>query len=350
MRRATRRRAARRRPRPRPALDRRRPQEPRRGRGRCSSWSRRPTRCIEGFRPGVMERLGLGPDVCLARNPQLVYGRMTGWGQEGPYAQAAGHDINYIALAGALGATSAGPARRPIAAAQPGRRLRRRRHAARLRRGVRACSRPSAPGEGQVVDAAMVDGAAVLMTMFHGCSRPWASGRRSAGTNLLDTGAHFYDVYETRRRQVRLARVDRAAVLRRAARVSPGSSRRDLPPQMDRVALARAEGAVRRRCSRRRPATSGARSWRTPTCASRRCSSMAEAPQHPHNVARGTFVERRRRGAAGAGAALQPHARRRSSGRRRTPASTPTRCWPTGGRASARRAWPKPAGRRRAVA
>ena len=92
---------------------------------------------IEGFRPGVMERLGLGPDECLARNPKLVYGRMTGWGQDGPYAQAAGHDINYIALAGALAHIGrAGEA--AGAAAQPGRRLRRRRHVPRLRRGVRA--------------------------------------------------------------------------------------------------------------------------------------------------------------------------------------------------------------------
>ena len=95
---------------------------------------------IEGFRPGVMERLGLGPELCLERNPRLVYGRMTGWGQEGPLAQAAGHDINYISLTGALhaigpngGATGA--------AAQSHRRLRRRRHAARVRRRLRACSR-----------------------------------------------------------------------------------------------------------------------------------------------------------------------------------------------------------------
>jgi alpha-methylacyl-CoA racemase len=148
----------------------------------------------EGFRPGVMERLGLGPDVCLARNPRLVYGRMTGWGQEGPMAQAAGHDINYIALAGAL---------EPIGrAGQPplpplnlvgdfggGGMF--------LAFGV-VCAILEAQnsGQGQVVDAAMVDGAATLMSMFHGFSAigMWTEGR---GTNLLDTGAHFYEVYET---------------------------------------------------------------------------------------------------------------------------------------------------------
>ena len=92
---------------------------------------------IEGFRPGVAERLGFGPDVCLARNPKLVFGRMTGWGQNGPYALAAGHDINYIALAGALEAHRSGR-RQADPAAQPGGRLRRRRHAAGLRRRVRA--------------------------------------------------------------------------------------------------------------------------------------------------------------------------------------------------------------------
>ena len=162
-----------------------------------------------------MERLGLGPDVCLARNPQLVYGRMTGWGQDGPYAQAAGHDINYIALAGAL---------EPDRPARASRRCRRSTSSATS--AAAACCSPSAwpaalleaqrTGEGQVVDAAMVDGAAVLMTMFH-AFRAMGIWQDERGTNMLDTGAHFYDVYETRRRQVRVDRLDRAAVLRRAA-------------------------------------------------------------------------------------------------------------------------------------
>ncbi|MCG8590812.1 MAG: CoA transferase, partial [Proteobacteria bacterium] len=149
---------------------------------------------LEGFRPGVMERLGLGPEICLARNPRLVYGRMTGWGQEGPMAQAAGHDINYIALAGTLD----GIGRRGEAPLPPlnlvgdfggGGML--------LAFGI-ACAlvERGSSGKGQVVDAAMVDGAAVLMAMMHGMRSMgmWSDDR---GTNLLDSGAHFYEVYET---------------------------------------------------------------------------------------------------------------------------------------------------------
>src|SRR5688500_7988599 len=149
---------------------------------------------IEGFRRGVAERLGIGPVECAALNPKLVYGRTTGWGQKGTMAHAAGHDINYIALAGAL---------EPIGrAGQPplpplnlvgdfggGGMF--------LAFGiVCAILEAQRSGEGQVVDAAMVDGAAVLMSMFHGFSAVgmWTDQR---GTNLLDTGAHFYEVYET---------------------------------------------------------------------------------------------------------------------------------------------------------
>jgi alpha-methylacyl-CoA racemase len=149
---------------------------------------------IEGFRPGVAERLGFGPDICLARNPRLVFGRMTGWGQTGPYAQAAGHDINYIALAGALEPIGrAGDKPLPplnlVGDFGGGGML--------LAFGlVCALLEARASGEGQVVDAAMVDGAAVLMTMFHAFKAMgiWEDER---GTNLLDTGAHFYEVYET---------------------------------------------------------------------------------------------------------------------------------------------------------
>ena len=149
---------------------------------------------FEGFRPGVMERLGLGPEVCLARNERLVFGRMTGWGQEGPYAQMAGHDINYIALAGAL-APSARPGQAPVpplnlvgdfggggmylAVGMLG-----------------ALLEAQRTGKGQVVDAAMVDGASSLITSVHAglASGFWNRGRAS---NVLDTGAHYYDAYET---------------------------------------------------------------------------------------------------------------------------------------------------------
>ena len=143
---------------------------------------------IEGFRPGVTERLGIGPDDCLARNPTLVYGRMTGWGQEGPYAQAAGRDINYLALSGTLamigrqGEPPVPPA--TIVGDHGGGLL--------LAFGILA---GLLSGEGQVVDAAMVDGASLLAGMMHGLRADGRWGER--GTNLLDTGEWFYEVYET---------------------------------------------------------------------------------------------------------------------------------------------------------
>ena len=150
---------------------------------------------IEGFRPGVMERLGLGPDAVLQRNPKLVYGRMTGWGQDGPLAARAGHDINYIALAGVLHAFG----RKGEAPVAPlnlvgdfggGGML--------LGFGV-ACAlfEARASGKGQVVDAAMVEGASLLGTMFSGLLAA-GSWKEERGGNILDTGAPWYDVYETR--------------------------------------------------------------------------------------------------------------------------------------------------------
>jgi alpha-methylacyl-CoA racemase len=148
---------------------------------------------IEGFRPGVAERLGIGPDVCLARNPRLVYGRMTGWGQDGPYAHAAGHDINYIALGGALAhfgraGTKPTPPINVVGDFGGGGML--------LAFGV-ACALVEAgrSGQGQVIDAAMVDGSAILMTMMWGFQALGIWG--PFGTNVLDTGAPFYDTYET---------------------------------------------------------------------------------------------------------------------------------------------------------
>lgn len=149
---------------------------------------------IEGFRPGVMERLGLGPEQCRPVNPRLVFGRMTGWGQDGPLAQAAGHDLNYIALTGALAAIG----REGEAPAIPlnligdfggG--------ALYLAMGVLAALvEARASGEGQVVDAAIVDGTASLMTMFHSFHQMGA-WRAERGVNIIDGGAPFYDVYRT---------------------------------------------------------------------------------------------------------------------------------------------------------
>ena len=240
---------------------------------------------IEGFRPGVMERLGLGPDACLARNPRLVYGRMTGWGQEGPLAKAAGHDINYIALAGALDPIG----RRGEAPVPPlnlvgdfggGGML--------LAFGI-ACALIEAKGsgKGQVVDAAMVDGAAVLMNIFHGMRQAgfWSDER---GTNLLDTGAHFYDVYETKDGKfVSIGSIEPqfyAELLEKT-----GLAGETLPHQMDRTKWAdlkeRLRGIFRTRTRDE---------WCTIMEGSDICFapvlSLSEAPQHPHIKARNTFV------------------------------------------------------------
>jgi alpha-methylacyl-CoA racemase len=149
---------------------------------------------IEGIRPGVMDRLGAGPDVCLERNPRLVYGRMTGWGQDGPWARVAGHDINYLGLSGALGATGR-KGERPVPPANflgdfggGGLLLAFGILAALLERGSSGC--------GQVIDAAVLDGAELLSTMVYGLMEMgvWTA---TPGENIADTGAPFYDVYET---------------------------------------------------------------------------------------------------------------------------------------------------------
>ena len=148
---------------------------------------------IEGFRPGVMERLGLGPEICLARNPRLIYGRMTGWGQTGPLKDAAGHDINYIALTGALHAIGRKgekpvPPLNLIGDFGGGGMM--------LAFGI-VCALLEAQrsGQGQVIDAAMTDGAAALMAIIYGRKAlgQWSNQR---GVNMLDGGAHFYDTYE----------------------------------------------------------------------------------------------------------------------------------------------------------
>jgi alpha-methylacyl-CoA racemase len=186
---------------------------------------------IEGFRPGVAERLGIGPDACRARNPKLVYGRMTGWGQEGPYSQAAGHDINYIALAGALahfGRADQKPTP-PINIVGDfgggGMFL-----AFGVVCGVLEASRS---GQGQVVDAAMVDGSAVLMTMMWGLRAlgVWDDER---GVNALDTGAPYYDTYETADGKfVSVGALEPQFYAELIERL--GLAGEDLPPQQDRA-------------------------------------------------------------------------------------------------------------------
>jgi alpha-methylacyl-CoA racemase len=241
---------------------------------------------LEGFRPGVMERLGLGPDVCLERNPRLVYGRMTGWGQEGPLASAAGHDINYIALAGSLFPIGRA-GERPVPPINlvgdfGGGGLM-------LAFGV-VCAlvERQRSGKGQVVDAAMVDGAAVLMTMMHGFRHSgfWSDER---GTNLIDTGAHFYDVYETKDGQyVSIGSIEPqfyAELLEKT-----GLAGEELPRQMDRSqwpAMKQRMEALFKQKTRDE--------WCAIMEGSDVCFapvlSMGEAYDHPHNVARGTFPE-----------------------------------------------------------
>jgi alpha-methylacyl-CoA racemase len=241
---------------------------------------------IEGFRPGVMERLGLGPEVCLSRNPRLVYGRMTGWGQDGPLARAAGHDINYIALSGALHAIGRGDSPPPpplnlVGDFGGGGLL--------LAYGiVCALLERERSGEGQVVDAAMVDGAAALMTIIYGAhASGWWKDERAA--NMLDGGAHFYDSYETKDgRYVSIGSIEPqfyAQLLELTGLADAG-----LPPQMDRRGWAPSKerlAAIFRSKTRDE--------WcqimeGTDVCFAP-VLSLAEAPEHPHNKARGTFVE-----------------------------------------------------------
>jgi len=241
---------------------------------------------IEGFRPGVAERLGIGPDECRARNPRLVYGRMTGWGQDGPWASMAGHDMNYIALAGAL--EPIGRAGQPplppinlIGDFGGGGML--------LAFGVLAgVFEAQRSGEGQVIDAAMVDGSALLMTMTHSfrAMGMWTDER---GTNMLDTGAHFYEVYETA-----------DGLFLSVGSIEPqfydallkglGVDIEDLPWQHDQTqwpALKERFAAIFKEKTRDE--------WMAIFDGTDACVapvlSIPEALEHPHNVERKTFVE-----------------------------------------------------------
>jgi alpha-methylacyl-CoA racemase len=240
---------------------------------------------IEGFRPGVMEKLGLGPDEALRANPRLVYGRMTGYGQDGPMSSVAGHDINYISVAGALGAI-ARHGERPLFPLNllgdygGGGML--------LAFGI-VCGVLEArtSGHGQVVDAAMVEGAAVLTTLIHALRR---GGMWSAepGTNLLDSGAHFYDVYEASDGgHVAVGAIEPQfyAELLRILELDP-----DEFPQMDRD---RWPDFKQRFAEVFRTRTRDG--WAAVLEPAEACATavlgLDEAPSHPHNVARGVFVE-----------------------------------------------------------
>jgi alpha-methylacyl-CoA racemase len=238
---------------------------------------------IEGFRPGVMERLGLGPDVCLVRNPRLVYGRMTGWGQAGPLATTAGHDINYVALTGALHAIGrAGqPPQVPINLVGDfggG--------AMYLVVGLLAgILHARADGQGQVVDAAIVDGTAHQMTMIAEMASAGA-WRDERGVNLLDTGAPFYDVYETADgRHMAVGALEPrfyAELLRLLPLDDPPD--RDDPAQWPALRAVLAEAFARRTQAEWTAGFAGSDACVTPVL------SLTEAATHPHLTARGTYA------------------------------------------------------------
>jgi alpha-methylacyl-CoA racemase len=236
---------------------------------------------IEGYRPGVAERLRVGPEECWARNPRLVYGRMTGWGQEGPLARTAGHDVDYLAVSGVLGAIgrAGGPPQIPLnLLGEFGG------GALYLAVGLLAALRDAErTGRGQIVDAAIVDGAAHLATAVFGAlaAGDWHDER---GANLLDTGAPFYDVYETRDgRYLAVGPLEPKFYAQLVELLGGG-----FPPQFDFASWPEL---------RRRLATTFATrtrdDWMTVFDGTDACVapvlSWREAPQHPHLKARGTF-------------------------------------------------------------
>lgn len=241
---------------------------------------------IEGFRPGVMERLGLGPDECIKANPRLVYGRMTGWGQTGPLAPTAGHDINYLSLSGALHAIGE-PGGKPVvplnlvADCGGGAML--------LVVGVLAALLEArGSGRGQVVDAAMTDGSALLMTMMYTLKAmgQWSQQR---GSNLLDGGAPFYDTYRCADgKYVSIGPIEPqfyAEFLQTAGITDP-----DFAHQWDRARWPELKARLAAHL-----ATRPRDAWCELFAGSDACIApvldMDEAPKHPHNQARGTFID-----------------------------------------------------------
>ncbi len=239
---------------------------------------------IEGFRPGVMERLGLGPEIALKRNPKLVFGRMTGWGQTGPWSSMAGHDIDYIALTGALhamgrrGETTAPPLN--LVGDYGG-------GALYLAFGLLAgILETKSSGKGQVVDVAMTDGAASLMTMFYSM-RGVGVWNDTKEDNLLDGGAHFYDTYECADKKLLAIGAIEPQFHAELVKIL-GLADSDFPKRMDRAAwpaYAQTIATVVKTKTRD--------DWMklfegTDACVAP-VLTMEEAPKHPHNVARGTF-------------------------------------------------------------
>ena len=241
---------------------------------------------LEGFRPGVMERIGLGPTVCLERNPRLIYGRVTGYGREGPLAHEAGHDINYIAIAGALAPIGRRgepplPPLNLIADFGGGGML--------LAMGVLAAIyERSHSDRGQVVDAAMVDGAALLTTMFHEI-RSLSLWNDERGTNSMDSGAHYYNVYETADGEY-LSVGAMEPRFYRSLMLGLGFAEERIPPQDDQsqwehLTSQLAEIFHGRTRQEWLDIFDGSDACVTPVL------SLADAPFHPHNRDRATFVD-----------------------------------------------------------
>jgi alpha-methylacyl-CoA racemase len=251
----------------------------------CLSLVEKADALFEGFRPGVMERLGLGPDAALARNPRLVYGRMTGWGQTGPLAQAAGHDLNYLSLSGA--AHAIGPAEKPVPPLNivgdfGGGSLY-------LAMGLLAgIISARGTGRGQVVDAAIVEGAASLMTMFYGL-RTTGRWKDERAVNVLDGGAHFYNTYRCADgKWISLGPIEPQfyALLREKA----GLEDSVFDAQMQRDAWPELTAKLADVIAGKTQAEWCARLEGTDVCFAP-VLGLDDAPQHPHNTARGTFVE-----------------------------------------------------------
>lgn len=243
---------------------------------------------VEGFRPGAMERLGVGPEVCLARNPKLVFGRMTGWGQDGPYAQVPGHDINYIAIAGVLahlGRSGEVPVAPINLVGDYGG------GAMFLAFGVvAALLEAQRTGRGQVVDAAMVDGSALMMILQWSFRHQGLFDTEHHGTNLLDSGAHFYETYRCADgRYISVGAIERHFYRQLVdlmgaddvPELQTQGGRQQWPPNKERFAAIFASKTRSEWCE----LLEGTDACFTPVL------RMDEAAEHPHNVARSTFVE-----------------------------------------------------------
>jgi alpha-methylacyl-CoA racemase len=283
---------------------------------------------LEGFRPGVTERLGVGPETCQARNPRLVYGRMTGWGQDGPLAPRAGHDIDYISIGGALEPIGRA-GERPVPPLNligdfgGGGML--------LALGVMsALWSAQRSGQGDVVDVAMVDGSALLMTMTW-AFRALGVWNDERGTNLLDTGAPFYDTYECADGKMIAVGALEPQFYAQLLEIM-GLPAEAEPPQMDRSGWPASKERYAAIFASKTRDEWAALAEGTDSCVAP-VLSMTEAASHPHNVARGTFAD--------VDGTIQPAPAPRFE---RQPAKTPgVPCWPGEGGAAALTEWGVPA-------